>query len=241
MPLEATLERAIVPAPVVLTPKGLAACRDAAPAQVYAQYEQVVGLLAIAERDFFVPLLTETPPANFAQQFEFLAYKYAPIRLFALSLLKNVAGKQFMSEYFDVTLKLENSMIERSWGLPKTDLAVTVGQYLQTAQRLVISAPTLHNVSAKHVVQLLVPITEVDFGLTALAFVFEGSISATDWVVAETFTKTRRAILDYEDVAKKITDEAQIDSTLAHLRFETEIDQPGERDFRHNFLRYERP
>ncbi|HTZ72509.1 MAG TPA: hypothetical protein VMB47_01185 [Candidatus Aquilonibacter sp.] len=235
----AVVERAFGRLPVVLTPKKLAACREAAPDE-YPQYDQVSDLLTIAEKDFFEPLLLQTPPASFAQQFEYLAYKYTPIRLFVLSLLKNVPGQELAAFCFDPPITSAHWLIEPPLGLPKADIVAAVGKYIDSAQRLVLSVPTLQNVSAKDVMQLLAPTTEVDFGLTALEFVFEGTIQANDWVVTETFTKTRRAMLDYENAAKKISSDVQLDAALEAIRFENESDLPGPSDLRHTFLRYGR-
>jgi hypothetical protein len=56
--------------------------------------------------------------------------------------------------------------------------------------------------------------------------------------VSETFSRTKRAVLDYEDAAKKITEDASIESTLSFLRPEAEVEKYSEHDLRGSFFRY---
>lgn len=205
---------------------------------------QIVDLLRAAERDIFTPFLTLSLPASFSQQFEFLALKYAPIRIQTLLWFAHGVhlDAEFIAKYFEATRKAKTWFIDNSWGLSKTELATTFDQYLRVSLSLVNAAPKMADLAANDIVALIRPITEVDFGLTSLTFAFEKEIKPLEWVVAQTFSRTRGALLEYERAVESLNLQAEeaheIEKELEGLRPDGGVEQPTDRDLRSKFRRY---
>jgi hypothetical protein len=243
MPTE-TLDRevgSVMAPPAVLTPRFLEGF------QALHQYpfrSHIIELLRSAEKEIFVPLLTLATPAAFGQQFEFLALRFAPIRITAACWLAMGIGPEFASNYLKATNEMRHWFVENSWGLPRPDLAATFDLYVKTARTLVSIGPKLATVPGRDFMEVLGSITEVDFGLTSLTLAFEREIKTDEWIIWETYGRTRRALLSYEQAVSVITahvqESGEMEKVLTELRPDEGIEQPGEHDLRTTFHRYSR-
>lgn len=170
-------------------------------------HDRVMALLTAAESDLFAPLLMLSSPADFAQNFELLSYKYFPLRIQVLMLILDCVGvKRFRAEYFQRAPQFAASLAihANAWGLDVKEVSLSFHTYFECAIKLADVAPLINCAEPAQLLRLLDPITRLDYGFTALGLVFEGTIKTNQWCVAEVFRCTHEPLRAYGDAVENV-------------------------------------
>jgi len=190
--------------------------------------DEVIKLLRQAKEKIFVPLLTQVTPADFERSFGESALRHARIRVDALSLLLNVFGSaQFKERYFATLAKtfsrLWNS--RNDFGVLKGDIESLQKRYLRAAITTGTFGVRWQLLELKKIEPLLTAIVAADFGTTALALVYEGTVQANLWRITETFKLTEHAIAAYEKVVSEFLKAEPLPPKISgSLRIEGDLD-----------------
>ena len=179
-------------------------------------YEKAVQMLEQAQRDWFVPLLTQTEPADFERLFDEFAMKYARVRTEVLALLLGLLGSsEFKSRYIIALAKALDQFPQTLDRFPQAgtqvasnspDLLELQKRYLRISVEALASGQRLQLLEPSKLNPLLHAIAASDFGMTALAFVFDGNIAAPLWRILKTFDCTNKALLSVEQSVKLLID-----------------------------------
>ena len=190
--------------------------------------DEVSKLLKQAREDLFVPLLTQSTPPDFERTFDEFALQYARIRLDALSLLLNMFGSaQFKERYFATLAKTFSRLwsSKSDFGVPKGDMESLQRRYLQAAIVTGTFGVRWQLFEPKKLEPLLTALVLADFGTTALALVYEGTIQANLWRITETFRLTKRAIAAYEKAVSEFLKSEPLPPKISgSLRIEGDLD-----------------
>jgi hypothetical protein len=190
--------------------------------------EQAKTMLRQAENEIFRPLLTQTEPQDFERRFNELARKYADVRLDTLSILLSIFGpNEFTNRYF-ITLAKAFSRFRHageSAGIGSSDLDRLERRYLKVAMVTATLGQPLESLDHEKLGPLLEAIIPTDFGITALALVFEGTIQSPLWRILETFRCTNNALSSYEQIIATLAGSKQASArVLGSLRVEGDLD-----------------
>ena len=162
-------------------------------------FERAKEMLQRAQDDLFAPLLTKTEPPDFEGKFNDSALRYAQVRLDVLNILLNVFGpSEFKDRYFVTLAKSFERFSQQRIDLPAADLELLVRHYLRVAIVTANCGKELQLIEHTKLEPLLRAIVRSDFGITALALIFEGTVATPMWRMLETFRCTQTAIAAYE-------------------------------------------
>lgn len=182
--------------------------------------EKAVRMLEQAKKDWFVPLFTQTEPADFDRLFDEFAMQYAPVRLEVLSLLLGVLGSsEFKSKYVITLAKALAQFPEAGAqvGLNFRDMEELQKRYLRVAVEAADSGQYLQLLDPQKLHPLLHALVVSDFGMTALALIFDGSIQAPLWSILKAFNCANKALLDYEQSVSALTNGGENGRAFADL------------------------
>jgi hypothetical protein len=170
---------------------------------------RVIRMLEQAKQEWFIPLLTQTEPADFDRSFDEFAAKYAHVRIEMLSLLLGVLGPGEFKTRYVITLAKALAQFPQAGaqaGLDFQALEEMQKRYLKVSVEAASSGQRLQLLEPSTLDPVLHAIVASDFGMTALALIFDGSIPAPLWRIRKTFDCTNQALLSYEHSVKALID-----------------------------------
>jgi hypothetical protein len=170
---------------------------------------RVIRMLEQAKQNWFVPLLTQTQPTDFDRLFDEFAVKYARVRVEVLSLLLGVLGPGEFKTRYVITLAKALAQFPQGGaqvGLNLQDLEEMQKRCLKASVEITDFGQHLQLVEPGLLKSLLHAIEACDFGMTALALIFDGSIPAPLWRIRKTSDRTNQALSSYEDSVKALID-----------------------------------
>jgi hypothetical protein len=215
------------PSTFLLTPKSLeefSDLRDRAP----GVFTDLVQLVVQSKDELFVPYFTQVPDDLLEFEFERSSYLFFPYRIRALSCLLQVLGStNFLSQYLRLMATVADRFTQAAprWGLDKNVVAEAFKTYLATSVRLlsVIGEPPRGSQEQQTVI--LKAITKADFGLTAVALAFEGTVFPEKTKVVRTFQFTTAALSEYVSAVTEILKASpQSNPVAGSLKIEGDLD-----------------
>lgn len=192
-----------------------------------AASERIQRLLQQAQKDVFTPFLSNTEPNEFDRRFDEFASKYDRMRFDAISILIHVFGaSEFKDRYF-VTLTKALAELSHTGGSVvqnAPDARHLWSRYLKVSLMTVNVARSLFLLEPDALAGLHDSIGRSDFGITALALIYEGTIPTVLWRIVETFRCTDEALTEYELIIAALAGPRETWPKLGSLRIEGDVD-----------------
>jgi len=166
--------------------------------------KRVQGILEQAQKDVFVPFLADIEPGQFDLKFNEFASKYDRIRYDAISVLVHVFGpSEFKDRYFVILTKafaqLPNTVDQNS-----PDVQPLLNRYLKVSWMAANAVRSFFLLKPDVLDRLHESIARSDFGITALALIYAGTIKTPLWRIQETFHSTGKALTEYEHIVSDL-------------------------------------
>jgi len=167
----------------------------------HAASERVQKILKQAQKDVFIPFLANTGAAEFDVKFSEFASKYNRMRFDAISVLVHVFGpSEFKDRYFVNLTKalgqLPNAVENTLQNAP--DIRPLFNRYLKVSWMTARLGGPLFLLKPEALDTLHDSIGRSDFGITALALIYDGTIQAPLWRITKTHRCTDNALTEYE-------------------------------------------
>jgi hypothetical protein len=190
--------------------------------------DEISRLLMRATDELFLPYLIQARTETLEFEFERYAYAFFPFRIEAAALLIRAVGAiNFFPKYLKLMSLASQTFVEAapSWGLEQATVQEAFKKYFATSVRMLLVASKIPMPAAEPLSLMLKGITKADFGLTCLAYIFEGTLSAEKWKVKRTFELTTDALTDYEEgVSLLLGANEQVETVAGSLKIEGELD-----------------
>lgn len=192
-----------------------------------AASERVQRILKQAQKDVFIPFLANTESNEFEPRFSEFAVKYSRMRVDAISVLVQVFGpSEFKDRYFVILTKafaqLSDTVQNPLQNAP--DVRPLFNRYLKVSWMTANVARSLFLLEPNALGTLNDSIGRSDFGITALALIYDGTIQTPLWRITETFRCTGNALSEYEHTVAAVAGPRETWPKLGALSIEGDVD-----------------